>query len=95
MNKYEMVVIVDAQGSLEEKEGVLKETCDPVAKCSGKVINNQVWLDKHRFSFRIKKKQEGTYYLINFELPGSEVVNIRRSLRLNEKVLRSLIIKVG
>jgi len=93
MNKYELVVIVDATISQEEKEKIIKDACDAVAKSEGKVINSQVWLDKQKFSFRIKKKAEGTYYIINFESPTSAIVKVERILRLNEKVLRSLIVK--
>ncbi len=94
MDKYELVVIVDATLLQEEKEKVNKEVCDTIGKCDGQVINSQVWLDKQKFSFRMKKRTEGTYYLINFESPRSSLVKIRQLLKINEKVLRSLIVKV-
>jgi small subunit ribosomal protein S6 len=94
MDKYELVVIVDATLQQEEKESVVKETCDIITKCEGHVINNQVWLDKHRFTFRMKKRTEGTYYLINFDSPRSSLVKMRQNLKLHDKILRSLIIKV-
>jgi len=93
MNKYELVVIIDASLSQEAKETIIKNSGDAIAKHKGKVINSQIWLDKQRFSFRMKKKIEGTYYLINFESPASSIAALRRSLKLNEKVIRSLIIK--
>jgi small subunit ribosomal protein S6 len=94
MDKYELVVIVDATLQQEEKESVVKEACDIITKCEGRVINNQVWLDKHRLTFRMKKRTEGTYYLINFDSPCSSLVKVRQNLKLNDRVLRSLIIKV-
>ena len=94
MNKYELVVIVDATIPQEAKEGVVKDTSDAIVKYEGKVINSQVWLEKQKFTFCMKKKTEGTYYLINFEAPKSALVSLRKALKLNEKVLRSLIIKL-
>ena len=94
MNKYELVVIVDAAISQEEKESIIKDSCNAVTKNEGKVINSQVWIDKQKFAFRMKKRTEGTYYIINFESPASSLVGLRKSLKLNENVLRSLIIKV-
>jgi len=94
MDKYELVTIVDAAMPQEEKGNVMKEVSDSIAKCDGKVINNQVWLDKQKFSFRMKNKAEGTYYLVNFESARGGIVKLRDLLRLNDKLLRTLIIKV-
>jgi len=94
MRKYELVVIVDVKLTSETKETVRKEVTDLVNKHGGKVINSQIWLEKHKFTFEIKKCNEGTYYIINFE-GGSEVVEkIRPALKLNEKILRFIFIKV-
>ncbi len=94
MNKYELVVVVDATLSQEQKEALVKEVTDSIAKLNGKVINRQVWLDKQKFTFRMKGKGEGTYYLIGFESPAAAAVKVREALRLNEKLLRSLIVKM-
>ena len=58
------------------------------------MINSQVWLEKHKFTFEIEKCTEGTYYIVNFE-GGSDVVNkMKPSLKLNEKILRFIFIKI-
>jgi len=94
IKKYELVVIVDAKLTSEVKETVRKEVTDLVNKHDGKVINSQVWLEKHKFTFEIKKCNEGTYYIINFE-GGSDVVQkMRLPLKLNEKILRFAFLKV-
>jgi ribosomal protein S6 len=94
MEKYELVVIVDANSPQEKKESILKETTDAIGKSEGKVINSQVWLDKHRLTFRIQKCVDGTYYTINFEALPATVAKIRQYLKLNEQILRSLIVRV-
>ncbi len=93
MEKYELVVIVDANVLSDEKETIIREASDVITKCEGKVINSQVWIDKHKFPFRMKKCPEGTYYLINFESQTAAISKIRQILKLNEKILRSLIIR--
>lgn len=95
MDRYELVIIVDSARSQEEKETIVKEAGDAVAKCEGKIINSQVWLEKHKFTFRMKKRTDGTYYLINFESARSGLAKLRKVLRLNENILRSLIVKAG
>jgi len=94
MNKYELVVIVDAQKPQDTKETVLKQAAETVTKSGGKVINSQVWFEKQKFAYRIKKCLEGTYYLIKFESLGNIIEKIRKSLQLNEEILRFLITRV-
>ena len=95
MNKYELVYIVDAHLAPEAKEEVSKQVTDTVTKSEGKVINSSVWFERQRISFPIKKIQDGTYYLVNWEGKGNASVKIRQSLRLNERILRFLIIAVN
>ena len=92
--KYELIVIVDAKLTNDVKENVRKEVADTINKHEGKVINSQVWLEKHKFTFLIKKCSEGTYYVINFEGTGEVIEKIRPSLKLNEKILRFEFIKI-
>ena len=95
MDKYELVVIVNAAISQDEKDSVSKQTTDYVAKIGGKVINTQLWLDKFKMSFPIKKCPEGTYFLTNFESQRTAIDNLKESLRLNEKILRYAIYNVS
>ena len=94
MDKYELVLVADANLSQQEKESLWKECSETIAKSDGKILNSQVWLDKYKMSFRIKKCLEGTYYMINFESLRSAVAKMRQLFRLNEKILRFLIIRV-
>ncbi len=94
MTKYELVVILDAHSNQEEKETIIKQTADAIAKGGGKVINSQVWLEKHKLTFKIKRRTEGTYYLINFECASSATPKIRQILSTNEDILRSAITKI-
>ncbi len=94
MNKYELVMIVDAANSQEEKESIVKDAMDTISKCDGKVINHHVWLEKHKFSFPIRKRWEGTYYILNFEGATGAMSKLRQLLKLNDKIVRSLLIRV-
>ena len=92
--KYELVVIVDAKSTNEAKETIRKEVTDLINKRGGKVINSQVWLEKQKLTFEIKKCTDGTYYLINFDGEGSVSEKIKPALKLNEKILRFSILQV-
>ena len=94
MDKYELVVILDAALSQQEKTDIIKDVNKAVESCEGRVINSQVWIEKQKMFFSMKKRPEGTYYLINFEGGTSKLTELRRALKLNEQILRSLIVKV-
>ncbi len=94
MNKYELVVLVKSQITNDEKEGIFKVATEAVTKSGGKVINAQVWLEKQKLAFDIKKCWEATYYLVKFESLTKAIEKIRQTVRLNEDVLRFAIIKV-
>ena len=94
VRKYELVVVVDAKLAKEAKDAVRKEVTDEINKHGGKVINSRVWLEKQKFTFQIKKCTEGTYYLINCEGKGEVVEKIQSGLRLNEKILRFVFVKI-
>ena len=95
MNKYELVYIVDAHLAQEAKDEINKQVVDAVAKVEGRVINSNVWFERQRISFPINKVQDGTYYLINWEGENAASTKIRQPLRLNERILRYLVINVN
>lgn len=88
LTKYELVMIVDSGLADSAKEEIYKAAADAITKSDGKVLNSQVWLDKQRFAFDIKKYKEGTYYMTNFEAEGDITAKLTAVLKLNEKILR-------
>ena len=95
MDKYEMVVVVDAALSQTDKDETIKSVSQAIEKHDGKVINSEIWIEKQKMSFLMKKRPEGTYYIVNFEGGEVKFPELRRALKLNDKVLRSLIVKDG
>ena len=86
--KYELVIILDAKLNPDEKEALSKELSSLITRYGGKVINSRLWIERQRLSFSIKKRQEGSYYLIQFEGEGSVAKKIEADLRIHESVLR-------
>lgn len=94
MNKYEFVYIVDAHASQVVKDEIAKQVADAAAKAEVKTVNSQVWLEKHRMSFPIKKAVEGTYYLLNMEAKSAAINKMQSILKINEQILRFLTVRV-
>lgn len=93
MSKYELVVIVDAQLSQADKDTLIGQVKKAVEKYEGKIINSDVWMEKQRFTFPMKNVWDGTYYILNLELKHNTIADLRRELTLNEKLLRTLLVK--
>ena len=94
MNKYEFVYIIDAHAPQSAKDDIAKQVSDAIAKSGIKLINSQIWLERHKMSFPINKIWEGTYYLLNLEAPASALSKLHGLLRINEQVLRFLTIRL-
>ena len=94
MNKYELVYIIDAHAPQGTKDEIAKQVADSLAKTEIKVVNTQLWLDRHKMSFPIQKIGEGTYYLLSLEAKSSSVAKLQSILRINEQILRFLTVKV-
>ncbi len=91
MRNYEGVFIVNPDLAPEAAKGVVTQVQEVLAKNGGRVDGLQDW-GKKRFTFKIKKKQEGNYYLLNFQLDSKHTKKVEQTLRLNDQILRFLLI---
>ena len=90
--KLELMLIVDANLNNDDKQSIYKEATEAVKKAGGKILNSQVWMEKHKLTFPIRKCREGSYYCINFEGGGDVNEKIHSNVILNERILRFVII---
>jgi len=94
MNQYEAMLLIDAK--LDEKAinmlfDQIKET---ITKNEGNIVSSRIWAEKRTLCYPIKKNQEATYYLVNFNLHPHLIDKIRQAYRLNENILRVLITRM-
>ena|SRR3989338_8802685 len=93
VRKSELAIILDAKLSQDTRDAIFKDVTNDIQKMGGKIINSQVWLERQKLSFPIKRCTEGAYYIINFEGEGALNEKLRNNLKLNEKIVRYVIIK--
>ncbi len=81
------------------KPGLTPEEADQVAEevsalisSNGEVISLDKW-GKRKFAYEIEHLTEGYYYVIQFNAQGSFIAELERRLKLNDNVLRHLIIR--
>lgn len=91
MNKYEAMFIIKPDLPEAEKKKLLDQINDAVVKSNGNIVSADIWSEKKKLGFRIKKYQEGTYYLVNFSAHPDTIAKIRQAYKLNENILRVMI----
>ena len=91
MRNYEGVFIISPDLSAETTKGTVTGIQELVTKNGGRVDGLQEW-GKRRLAYKIQKKHEGHYVLVNFQLDSKNTKKLEQSLRLNDQVMRYLLV---
>lgn len=92
MNKYEAVIILRANAA-EEETVAFGEKMKELISSNGELTNVEEW-GKKTLAYEIKKQTEGYYILFTFEAKPQFISELERVLRLDEIVLKDMIIRV-
>lgn len=93
MNKYEMMFIV--KSTLEEAKikEVANKLKDVITSMNGEVTNvNEI--GNKKLAYEINKEVTGYYYVYNFNANNELVAELDRVARINENVVRHMIIRL-
>ena len=88
---YEALVIVKAAGTEQEMARVAAGLEEPIKKVGGRLETNQN-MGRRRLAFRILRQTEGYYFLLRFHAPTEQVAELERLFRLNDTVVRFIIL---
>jgi small subunit ribosomal protein S6 len=77
----------------EEATAAAERVRTLVTSRGGEVKSLDVW-GRRRLAYPIKRHKEGVYHLGKFSLGPEQEIELDRTLRLNEQVLRHLILKI-
>lgn len=91
--QFEIGFIVRPDITEEEAEAVVQGVLQLLEKAQATIEKVDNW-GRRRLAYPIEKHQEGLYIFIKVELESSEVGAIERRLKLNEKVIRFLILRL-
>jgi len=94
LNEYEMMVIMapelDEEGFAAELERVRARLTD-----LGGEVRQVDSMGRRRLAYAIKKRLEGYYAVIQYQLPVEGLPELERWLKLNENVIRYLNVRPG
>lgn len=93
MSLYECVLIARQDISAPQVEALADTFTKVIEDHQGKVTKREQW-GLRSLAFRIKKNRKGHYVLLNIDAPAPAVHEMERQLRLNEDVLRHMVVRV-
>ena len=92
MKAYELLFFVAPTISDEDHVAVMKRIETTIAEGAGKVDNVDEW-GKRKLAYEINGLTDGDYTLVNFHADPQNVAELDRVLRINDAVVRHMIVK--
>ena len=91
---YEALVILKTAGTEQDVAKHATGLEEPIKKNGGNVTMSQ-HIGRRRLAYRIARQAEGHYHLLRFQAPSDRLRDIERLFRLNETVVRFLILNAA
>lgn len=91
---YEALVILKSAGTEQEIARHAAQLEELIKKLGGRLDTSQN-MGRRRLAFRISRQTEGFYYLLRFHAPTERVVELERLFRLNETIIRFIILNAS
>ena len=93
MNKYELVVVVNAVIEDDARAAVIEKAKDLITRFGGTISGVDEW-GKKRLAYEIQKMKDAYYYFIKFESENTDCPNeVEDNIRIMENVIRFLVVK--
>lgn len=93
MRKYEIMFIVKTTMEASEALELANTYKKLITDDSGEVTNFKE-MGQRKLAYPIKKQLNGFYYLINFNATTETIKELDRKLKLDENIIRHMIIKL-
>ncbi len=86
---YELALIINPEVSEEETRAVLDRVEQIVATYGGQVVRVNQW-GRRRLAYPIERQRDGFYVFIDMILTPETVIELERTLKVSETVLRHM-----
>ena len=94
MRDYELIVIVSPEVPEEELPSHLDKISEFITNKGGSVTEVERW-GKRKLAYPINHFREGNYVLTRFKLEPSTTAELEANLRISERILRHLLVRLG
>ena len=94
LRTYELLSIIKPNIDSEEFDKIVAKIEENIATLGGKVVSTDK-MGRKKLSYDIKDFRDGYFVVHNFELAPNQVEKFNRQLRLNENILRIMLLEVS
>jgi small subunit ribosomal protein S6 len=92
MNTYELTIILPG-GTSSAKKKTVQERIEKIIKTGkGKVVKTEDW-GKIDLAYEIKKETSAVFFFLDLELEPETAKNLKDKLRLDNDIMRYLLVK--
>ena len=88
---YETTFIVNASLDDPQIDAAIEKVRDLIVKTGGEIIEIVKW-GRKRFTYTIRKRNNGFYVVVAFKSPGETIARLERHFQLDENILRFLVV---
>ena len=92
MKAYELLYFVAPTLEEEARAAVAERIESTVVEGGGTIDSAEAW-GKRKLAYEINKLTEGDYILVNFHADPARIAELDRILRINDAVVRHMIVK--
>lgn len=92
MNKYEMMFIVKTMEEAEASK-IAEELKSIITSMKGEITDFKD-LGNKKLAYPINKEVTGIYYVVNFNADNEIITELDRKAKINESVIRHMIIRL-
>jgi small subunit ribosomal protein S6 len=90
---YEGLFLLDSNRYARDPAGIPGEIKKTVEQFGGVMLASRLWAEQ-RLAYPINGHRKGTYWLTYFRLDSDQQAGMIRQFRLNENILRCLVLRV-
>jgi small subunit ribosomal protein S6 len=90
--QYEVVFIVDP--TVDDEVSRLTDGFTQIVTDQGGVVTKSETMGKRQLAYEINHHKDGTFVLLEIEGSGREIAELERRMRVNDRVLRYLTVRV-
>lgn len=93
MKTYELLTILKPTIDTEEVEQIIGKVQESIAELGGKMVNVDD-VGRKKLAYETKNFRDGYFSVLTFELPADKVVTLKRQIKLNDNIIRTMFVTV-
>ncbi len=93
MRDYEAMFILKPDLGEDKIQDLFNQIQEIITKNKAKFNSSNIWSEKRKLTFPIKRYKEGIYYLVKFNSDPQAIYKINHDCKLNEDILRVVFTK--